>query len=450
MTWNAQHRQCKLPRRGLLQAGALAVTGFATRNRAFAAGFDWQRYKGQRLEIFLSKSPRADLLLGRHHEFEELTGIKVAGEQVPEQQFRQKFTIEFASGRPSFDVVNVAPHVQKRMLGKTKWLLDLRPLLADAEQTSPDFDIADFFGPAMQFATHPDGRLDMIMHNADYNILFWNKELFAAKGVAYPRSLAEMAEAAKALHDPKRGIAGYVGRGIKNANTATWSALLLGWGRYGIDPDLTVHTTSPEAVESAQLYQTLMRDYAPPGVIGFNWNESQTTFAQGRAAMWLDATGFAQPLEDPSKSRVVGKVGYGVVPPGPKAHYSGLSGDALAIPAGSTRKGAAWLYIQWACGKDMMARQLSTGAGAPPRQSSYVRTKADPKSTVPAEWLDAVRESSAIARPHHPQIVAVTEYRDIFGIALSNMIAGADAASELAHATKEFMPIFERSEKDSP
>jgi multiple sugar transport system substrate-binding protein len=70
----------------MLQAGAtgLAATCFATRSPAHAAGFDWQRYKGQHLEVFLSKSPRGDLLLGSHREFEELTGIKTFGEQVPE------------------------------------------------------------------------------------------------------------------------------------------------------------------------------------------------------------------------------------------------------------------------------------------------------------------------------------------------------------------------------
>jgi multiple sugar transport system substrate-binding protein len=449
MASNEAYPPSRLPRRRMVQMGtaALAATSFATRRPARAAGFDWQRYKGQRLEVYLSKTPRGDLLQGNQREFEDLTGIKVSAEQVPEQQFRQKFTLEFASGHPSFDVVNVAPHVQKAMLAKTKWLVDLRPLLADPEFTSPDFDIADFAGPVMQFATQPDGQVDTIIHNVDYNILYWNKEIFAEKGVAYPRSLGEMVDVAKALHDPKRGISGYVGRGIKNANTSTWSAFMLGWNRLGIDPDLTVHTTSPEAVAAAQLDQTLMRDYAPQGAIGFNWYESQNTFAQGRAAMWVEATGFAQPLEDPTKSKVVGKVGYGVIPPGPRANYTGLSGDGLSIPAACPRKGAAWLYIQWACGKEMMARQLITGAGAPPRQSAFVRAKASPKTALPAEWNEAVLASSAIARPHHPQIVAVTEYRDIFGIALSNMFLGADPASELAAATKEFLPILERTEK---
>jgi multiple sugar transport system substrate-binding protein len=129
MASNEAYPQSRLPRRRMVQMGtaALAATSFATRRPARAAGFDWQRYKGQRLEVYLSKSPRGDLLQGNQREFEDLTGIKVYAEQVPEQQFRQKFTLEFASGHPSFDLVNVAPHVQKAMLAKTKWLLDLRP-----------------------------------------------------------------------------------------------------------------------------------------------------------------------------------------------------------------------------------------------------------------------------------------------------------------------------------
>jgi multiple sugar transport system substrate-binding protein len=51
------------------------------------------------------------------------------------------------------------------------------------------------------------------------------------------------------------------------------------------------------------LYKKLMRETAPPGAIGFNWNECQTSFAQGRAAMWVDGIGFSAPLVDPTKSK---------------------------------------------------------------------------------------------------------------------------------------------------
>jgi multiple sugar transport system substrate-binding protein len=43
--------------------------------------------------------------------------------------------------------------------------------------------------------------------------------------------------------------------------------------------------------------------------------------------------------------------------------------------------------------------------------------------------------------------VPVTEFRDIFGIALTNMINGADPAAEMKRATAEFQPILDKSER---
>ena len=57
--------------------------------------------------------------------------------------------------------------------------------------------------------------------------------------------------------------------------------------------------------------------------------------------MWLDGIGFAPPLEDPTKSRIVGKVGYGVMPAGPKAQHSGMFGDGMGVSASSKKKGPA-------------------------------------------------------------------------------------------------------------
>ena len=50
------------------------------------------------------------------------------------------------------------------------------------------------------------------------------------------------------------------------------------------------------AVAAAELYKKLNRDYAPPGTVGFNWNEAQTSFSQGKIGMWIDGIGFAENL----------------------------------------------------------------------------------------------------------------------------------------------------------
>ena len=127
-----------------------------------ASAFDWKRYKGEKIEVSMVKSPRADLLQKYQKEFEDLTGIVVGAEQIPEQQHRQKAVIEFNSGKTSFDVIQLSYHVQKRQFAKAMWLEDLRPMLADAKQTTPDLDMKDFSAGGMFYATQSDGRIDSL------------------------------------------------------------------------------------------------------------------------------------------------------------------------------------------------------------------------------------------------------------------------------------------------
>ncbi|HEY0419716.1 MAG TPA: sugar ABC transporter substrate-binding protein, partial [Acetobacteraceae bacterium] len=63
-------------------------------------------------------------------------------------------------------------------------------------------------------------------------------------------------------------------------------------------------------------------------------------------------------------------------------------------------------------------------------------------SAFPAEWFDTLLACQKIARSGLPEIVAVTEFRDTFGVALTNTIGGADVATELRKATEAFKPIL--------
>jgi len=438
-------------RRRLLQAGlgaaALGALPGAQQLAQAQGTFDWKKFKGEKIEIFLVKSPRGDLLTKYHKEFEDLTGITVGSEMIPEQQQRQKAVIEFNSGKPSFDVIAISYHVQKRLFGKNRWMEDVRPLVADKSVTDPGLDFADFAKGGLNWATQPDGRVDSLPLNIDPWMLYYNKELFDAKNIAYPKSFYELIEAAARLNDPSKGVSGFVGRGLKNANVPVWSSFLLGYGGGFVDDKGKLTTDTAAAVDSAKMYQTLLAKYGPQGVAGYNWNESQSLFAQGKAAMWLDGVGFAQPLEDPTKSRIVGKVGYGVMPPGPKAQVSAMFGDGEGISSFSTKKGPSWLYLQWASNKKNQARMLEAAAGAPVRTSAYADAEALAALKTRKAWVDCMLGSVKIAQPGLPIIVPETEFRDTFGIALTNMINGADPATELKKATAEFQPVLDKSEK---
>ena len=432
----------------LLNACAPAATATqAPAATAAKAVFDWKRFKGEKIEALLIKNTVGDLLVKYQKEFEDLTGITVGADTPAEQQQRQKLAVEFQSGQTSFDVVYYSFHVQKRLFGKNKWVADVREYLNDPTMVAPDWDWNDFSAAGKAWSTEADGRIDAVCNKIDYFILYCNKDIFAAKGVALPKTYDDIVAAAQKLHDPAKNIFGFAGRGLKNANTILWTSMLLGWDMDAIDSKLNLNTTSAEAVESAKMYQNLQKNYAPPGVAGFNWNECQSAFAQGQLAMWWDGLGFATPLEDPKTSKVVGKIAYVVTPKGPKAQWAGMTGDGMGVSSFSKKKGAAWYYCMWASNKQMQARTLAAAAGAPPRNSAYTDPDALKSLVVPKDWVDSVTGSGKIGRPALPIIVPVTEFRDIFGVALTNMIGGADAATELKKATDEFKPILEKSEK---
>ena len=125
---------------------------------------------------------------------------------------------------------------------------------------------------------------------------------------------------------------------------------------------------------------------------------------------------------------------------------SATFGDGIGVSSYSTKKGAAFYYIMWATNKQMQARMLATGSGAPVRLSAYSDKEALANLKVPAEWLTAVAGSLRIAKPGLPIIEPVTEFRDVFGIALNNMLTGGDVAAELKKATAEFAPVLAKSE----
>src|SRR6266480_1958077 len=376
----------RVSRRKLLQAGAGAaalgaIPGALQRAAQAQSGFDWKKFKGEKIEVLLVKSPRGDILTKYHKEFEDLTGIAVGSEMIPEQQQRQKAVIEFNSGNPSFDVIAISYHVQKRQFAKNNWLADLRPMMNDKSLTNPDLDFNDFAKGGLNYAVEPDGRVNSVPFNLDPWVVYYNKELFDAKGVAYPKTFAEMLDAAAKLNDPGKGVAGFVGRGLKNANVPVWTSFVLGYGGGFGDTSGKLMTDRPEAIEGAKMYQALLGKYGPPGVAGFNWNESQS------------------------------------------------------------------LYLQWASNKENQTRILQAAAGAPVRNSAYTMAQKSSDFKAPKEWVECMLASAAIAQPGLPIIAPVTEFRDVFGIALTNMINGADPVAELKKATADFQPVLDKSEK---
>ncbi|MBL8254407.1 MAG: extracellular solute-binding protein, partial [Candidatus Competibacter sp.] len=137
---------------------------------------------------------------------------------------------------------------------------------------------------------------------------------------------------------------------------------------------------TPEWKAAIGDYVELLNKYGPPGAAANGFNENLTLFANGKCAMWIDATVAAGLLYNPKQSKVTDKVGFAQAPVAktPKgAHW--LWAWTLAIPQSSDAKDAAKKFVLWATSKPyiQLVGEKEGWASVPPgtRTSTYENPK---------------------------------------------------------------------------
>jgi multiple sugar transport system substrate-binding protein len=449
MAKRLNRRERGITRRRALQLGAGALGAAAVGPFVATPGhgqtFSWQRFKGKELFCIFYKHPWIDEMVKFFPEFTDLTGIKVNHEVLPEVQGRQKLTVEMTGGGGGLDAWHASMHVEKRRFWKSGWFQPLNKFLEDKGLTAPDFDWADFTTGAVEAVTQPDKTISGIPTFVDPFVLFYRKDLFQQKGWKAPRTIAELEDQVKTLQSPP-GMYGFVARGLKNANATPWAYVIYAFGGKYLTPDGKSAIGSPEWVKSMEWYSGMLRRFGPPGVVNFNWYECSSAFMQGQVGIYYDGVNFANQFEDKEKSKIVGKVGYAVLPAGPAGHFAPTFTNAMAVSAQSRNKEAAYLFIQWATTKQMCVRELLAGVGVG-RVSPWASPEVKAKPKMPADWYTAYLESLKIGRAGLPEIVDVTQYRDIIGVAIQKAIEGAKPADVIAQAHREFQELLDKTEK---
>ncbi len=440
---------CGMSRRQVLKLGAAAAAGAAMGpfvvTPARAQAFNWQRFRGTELFLILTRHPWVDEMVTHIPEFESLSGMEVKYEMLPEIQGRQKLTVEMTAGTGGVDAFHTALHVEKRRFWKAGWYQPLNRFLADKSLTAPDYDWNDFVAGAKAAATQPDNSISAIPTMVDFFALFYRKDLFQQKGLTPPMTLAEMEELAQRFHNPPT-MYGIIARGLKNANAVGLACILYAMGATYLTPDGKSALNTPEWVKATDYYAGLLRRFAPPGVVNFNWYECSSAFMQGNVAMYFDGANFANQFEDKEKSKIAGKVGYAVLPGGPGGRVVPTFTNGMAVTAHSRHKEAAYLFIQWSTNKQNALRELLAGVGVG-RASTWGLPEVKAKPRMPADWYTTYSDSLKISRPGLPEIADVTQYRDIIGVAIQKAIEGAKAEVLLPDVHKEFQALLDATEK---
>lgn len=439
----------RMTRRDLLKVGVATVAGASlgasVPSPAEAVTVNWQRYKGTTLSLLFYKHPWVDEIIKYFPEFESLTGMKLQYEVIPEVQGREKLVIQITAGTGDIDAWHASMHVEKRRFWKSGWFQPLNEYLRDRSLTAEDYAWNDMTKSAVEAVTQPDKTISALPTFVDPFVLFYRKDLFDQKGWGPPKTLQELEDRARALHNPP-SLYGFVMRGLKNANATPWAYVLYSFGGQYLTPDRKSAMNTPAWVKAMEWYAGMLRRYAPPGVVNFNWYECSAAFMQGQVAMYIDGVNFANQFEDPAKSKVVGKVGYAVLPAGPAGHFAPTFTNAMAVSAQSRHKEAAYLFCEWATSKRNCVRELLAGVGVA-RNSTWGLPEIKRRPRMPLSWYQAYQESLKIGRPGLPEIVDVTQYRDIIGVAIQKAIEGAKPADVIAEAHRQFQDLLDRMER---
>ena len=401
------------------------------------AQIDWKQAQGTEIRFLMNKHPFTTYIEPKVAEFEKLTGIKVQIEAFPEDQYRNKLTIELNAGG-KVDGYMIMPGQDDLYHWKAGWLQPLDAFIADPKLTDKSWDPKDFFA-SFSKSSSIEGKQIGVVINAETSLLAYRRDLFTKFDRKFPTTMKELEETAKFFHGKEvdgKKLVGITLRGKKAAATSQWVDFLYTFGGSWTNAQGKSNFASPENIAAFKFYGDLLRLYGPQGGTMLHWAESTSSFMEGKAAMIYDANVFKSLYENPKESKVAGKVGYAVIPVGPKGlqlpHVSNWS-LVIAKASAPQRQKAAWLFVQWATNKENCLGALL--AGVPSGRTSSWASKEYKAKDMQPDWTFATMKSFDIGQGQwNPPVINVPEIRDITGQVIVDAIEGKDVAESAKKA----------------
>ena len=399
-------------------------------------------FAGTTLNVALVAEPRSDALKKLLPEFEQLTGIKVNLEVLPYPTLQEKQAVAVTQGTGAYDVV----HVDCVWVGQYAGQGLVIPVEDFIKKTDAQvLALDDFIPSVLQEQGMWEGKVYGLPFIQAVFGLHYRTDIFSELGLTPPNTWEELSDTAKLLTDKlkDRGIAGITFMGRRGVQLqCTYDNMLWSFGGEWYDENYKPTINSPEAVAALEYFKTLI-PFAPAGVLTYDWDENANAFAQGKAAMNLQWQNSAPLCQDPTKSTIVGKFDFTLIPgkkqpDGSIKRTPTFGGWGLMIPKDSKNKEAAWEFIVWATSPEMELKLAYAMPGA--RYSSLK----NPELSAKYVEYKGMLESLPIAKGR-PRIAAYSELADALEVALSEAMTGTkDAQTALNDANARFEEILRR------
>ncbi|TKJ44563.1 hypothetical protein CEE35_07455 [Candidatus Aerophobetes bacterium Ae_b3b] len=420
-------------------SGAFAVEVSVPKGFKFGT-YTQQPWAGKTIHVAMVAEPRCDALKKLAPEFEKLTGIKIVFDILAYPTLQEKQMVALTQGTGVYDIVHVDCVWVGQYAGEG-WTIPLEEFILRTDHNTLALD--DFI-PAVvsEQGMWEDRIFGFPFINAAFG-LHYRTDIFDKYGIEVPQTWKELRETAEKLNLKEPGVSGITFMGRRGVQLqCSYDNMLWSFGGDWYDENYRPTINSPAAVDALEYFKSLI-PFAPAGVLTYDWDETARSFAQGKAAMDLQWHNAAPTASDPSKSKIVGKFDFAVIPgklqpDGSIKRTPTFGGWSLEIPKDSKNKEAAWEFMVWATSPEIQPR---LAYGQPGDRFSSL---ADPKLQEKYVGYQTLLVSLPIAKGR-PRIAAYSELADALEVGLSEGMTGAKSAKKaLDDANNKFEFILKK------
>jgi len=423
-----------MKRRTFLKASAITVFGAAFPFSGLLAQNRYAKYKGQTVVFSIPSHPHYDAMMKILREFTAETGIKVEVDRLAMGRMKDKQLLEMAKPQGDYDL-NCYVVMWKGEYVAKNLIQPFEPFLQNPNLADPNYDLADIVpvyleniglvGGAKGYLKGEGAKLYGLPYGAETSILAYRKDIFSEHNLKVPENYEQLAALLPQIKAQAK-IGALTSRGQAGHQAVhAWLLHLNPLGGSVFDDNWRPIFNNKAGVEALEFLQKVVAN-GPKGIAGYGQGEMNTAFLQGQAAMFLDSTLIAGLVNDPSKSKIVGKVGYALHPMGVR-RSSQSGGLGLAISKNAKNADAAFLLAQWLTSKAQDKKVVLAG-GVPTRNSTLADNELRQKHPEFAIFQEALKYSNPDWRP----IIAVWDQINVqaLGIGISEALTGNKTAKQ--------------------
>lgn len=409
-------------------------------------------YEGMTLRLACMSDQFAPYLKALGEKWEDVSGAVVEVDILGYTELYQKLSQDYATDTKLYDLATT-DIVWSGEFAVKGWTMDLTSWI-DRDRSEINYN--DIFPVMWTMGSWGDKQIAFPM--AGYgNSLIYRKDLFtdseemAAFEAEYgyklapPDNFEQMADIAEFFTRKDENLFGLVANGARGPAVAQdWMEYMRGFGGQIVDNQGNVEVDSQACVESLQFFVDIFDKWAPPGAIGYWWDDRETAYRTGQAVMQSSWSIARAGYEDETISMVAGKTDMAATPlkKGVDEALYGVGGWGIGINADvdAKNKEAAWEFIKWITSPEIQKEWLFND-GAPIRKS----TCTDPEVVEEMPWMPTMYEIFDNGDgDYRPRVPEYTQIQDILGLRVNQAITHELTVEEaIAAAAEEIREIYE-------